>query len=230
MDFKQLVMNESPLVFRDMANGNTAAPLSKPAVISSFGNYEKKRDMYQARLNAEKEAFNRAIRTVNNAKKARLETEAQRARELQLKKETSAARTKTWVFWGIVLVLVVINCFFATGLIEYPLVYLSDDSFTLKNWWGVMWPAWIAISASLIATAIVGVVAKQDSDNTTGVLVLEVIITLLYALVVSCIIPNDEVFIADLIVAAFCLAIAYVVPVVVGGAIAIGLCQLCAKE
>ena len=140
MDIKQLVINDSDIVYQNMIKGVTLVPLSKTIIVSDSNVYSQKRNKYLQRLNIEKNEFNSAIKKINNARKKRLELEKQRGLERQQKREKAVAKSKITLYWIIVIFLIAINLAFEKKVLEV-LLYNGLNGLNGEEMFSGVWSA-----------------------------------------------------------------------------------------
>lgn len=227
MDIKQLVINDSDIVYQNMIKGVTLVPLSKTIIVSDSNVYSQKRNKYLQRLNTEKIEFNSAIKKINNARKKRLELEKQRGLERQQKREKAVAKSKITLYWIIVIFLIAINLAFEKKVLEV-LLYNGLNGLNgeemFSGVWSALWPAWIVIAVSLLATAILGRKLLKDKDASWFCFI-EVGALLVFPLVLAFVFPPCDTIIENIKELPILCAILYVVPVGVSGFISLAICR-----
>lgn len=214
MDFKQLVTNDSDIVYQNMVNEATSVPLMRNVVFYSADIYAKNRSKYLQRLTTEKNAFNSAIKEIQRKKAKRIEEETQRNLDRQKRKAQGAHSVKLIIYWCFIVAAIAINLVFANTAMKDA--FADDVGGGLGLPWATLWPAWIVIAVTLLLTAILSRRLVGD-DGSSGVvaMILEVLSILICAIVLS-----GWGFLVGLIRC----AIGYVVPVGICGFIGLGIC------
>lgn len=235
MDYKQSVMSGVEDVFQSMASGATQSPLSRNIVITSLDIYAQKRSKYLQRLTSEKNAFNSSIIEIQKKKAKRVESERQRGIDRQKRKEQAVHYFKLTLFWGLIVFAIAINVYFAKNAIVVPFNYcINIDSLDMDDiligWWSAIWPAWIAISISLLLTFAIGRKTFQKTQNTVLAAAFEVAALLIYAIVLSCMLPPSDTIMENIIGGLLLCAIGYAVPVVISTMIGVKMCGMSLKK
>ena len=220
MDLKQQIMRGTKEIFRSMAGGTTPAPLAKPVAVLSPDGYRSARNGYQDRLNAEKRAFNEALKNVRTAKAARIEAERQRALKRGKDRKKLGAFLGKAVFWVFIAAVIGVNLYFEKGPLEY--IYSHDD--WINGLWQRLWPSWVAMAAGLLLTAGIDRLAFKEDAYGFGLPALEVSIWWIYAMVLYGIQHSGNVIekvVLGIIGGGLFAAVVYCIPVLIGGGIAL---------
>lgn len=157
----------------------------------------------------------------------RLKREDQRRLEKQQKKEKAAIKAKLIFLWIIVISLIAVNLVLEKNVFD-ELVYNVHNDMDLFSgvWlWPALWPAWIVIAVTLLATAILGRILLKDK-NASWICVIEVVALLVFALVFAVVFHLTGSILTDIIGGPIFCALLYAVPVVVSGFFSIGICVL----
>lgn len=223
MEFKQLVMNETDTKYQEMSKGTTFVPLSQSISVVDSNTYSQKRDNYLNRLTREKNAFNSAIKEIIKTRDERLKREKQRRLEKQQNKEKAAIKVKLIFLWIIVISLIAVNLALEKNVLGVLVYNELNDLDMFSGVWSALWPAWIVIAVSLLATAILGRKLLKDKDASWFCFI-EVGALLVFTLVLAFVFPPCDTIIENIIGLPILCAILYVVPVGVSGFISLAIC------
>lgn len=213
MDFKKMTMHDADGVFRSMASGTTPSPLTKKPNISSSEIYVAEREKYINRLNEEKNAFNAAIKTVRTRRAKLMEEARLQLIERQERKKKDTAAIKHIIFWCLIAAAMAINVIFAKNA-------MAEGSITK---WATLWPSWIVISVTLLATAIAGHYFLKGKDA-SSIMFAEVAVILICSIVFACIYSTEGNVEENIFTGLLRCIIGYLVPVGVSGFIGLGIC------
>ena len=220
MEFKQLVMNETNTKYKEMSKGATLVPLSQSISVVDSKTYSQKRDNYLNRLTREKNAFNSAIKEIIKTRDERLKYEKQRSLERKQQREKTAKNAKLLFYWVVVVVLIVVNLSFAHTAMKDAFQEV-DGGAGLP--WATLWPSWLVLVGSFFVIAILSLKSFDEPSWGMGVMILEVLAVLIFGIVIACKCPTGHP-VSNAVIGLIRCAIAYVVPVVVGGFVAAGVC------
>ena len=198
MEFKQLVMGDTDIVYQNMSQGTTVAPLSKSVSVTESIEYSQKRNNYIRRLERELDEFYAAREQIIKARGDRLRREKQRSLEKQQNKEKAAIKAKLVFFWIVVVSLIAVNLVLekkALGVLVYNEL---NDMDIFSGVWSALWPAWVVIAVSLLATAILGRKMLKDKDASLFCF-MEVGALLVFTLVLAFVFPPCDTIIENII-------------------------------
>lgn len=214
MDFKKMTMHDADGVFRSMANGTTPSPLTKKPNISSTEIYVAEREKYINRLNEEKNAFNATIKTVRTRRAKLMEEARLQLIERQERKKRKTAAVKRIIPWFMLAVAIAVNVIFAKNA-------MAEGSITK---WATLWPSWIVILVTLLATAIVGSCVFKKAGVAIGIMFAEVAVILVCSIVFACIYSTEGNVEENIFTGLLRCIVGYLVPVGVSGFIGLGIC------
>ncbi|MBQ2810331.1 MAG: hypothetical protein IJF11_05505 [Clostridia bacterium] len=127
MDFKDSILKETSVSYRDMLTGNTIRPLIGTYSTDNTDSYSRKRNAYYSRLGQEKSKFNNALSEIQRTERARLATE----RDVEARKKRDRQRAR-WVnlplIFATVLSLVVTLFLIPIGALEWVAEELIPSS------------------------------------------------------------------------------------------------------
>ncbi|MBR2297227.1 MAG: hypothetical protein IKA43_07485 [Clostridia bacterium] len=118
MNFKDSILKETSVSYRDMLTGNTIRPLIGTYSTDNTDSYSRKRNAYYSRLGQEKSKFNNALSEIQRTEKSRLARE----RDIEARKKRDRQRAR-WVnlplIFATVLSLVVMLFLIPMGALEW---------------------------------------------------------------------------------------------------------------